>query len=95
MFIVVSKYIKPMSEIDALRPAHLDFLKKLISEKKVLMAGRQNPITGGIIIAKMQSQFELENLLNEDPFIKAKVAEYQLIEFNPAVYDEELKTFCL
>ncbi|MDR3476850.1 MAG: YciI family protein [Gammaproteobacteria bacterium] len=95
MFIAISKYIKPMSEIDALRPAHLAFLKKLISENKVIMAGRQNPVTGGIIIAKMDSQLELEKVLSEDPFSKAGIAEYQIIEFNPAVYHEQLKEFCV
>ena len=94
MLIALSHYLKPLNELDTLRPAHLDFLKKLITDKKVLMAGRQNPITGGVIIAKVDSSAEFEKILADDPFLQAGVAEYKIIEFNPAVYDERLKEFC-
>lgn len=77
--------------MDALLPAHREFLKKLFAEKKLLICGRLNPRVGGVIIANIHSRDEFEKILKEDPFTKAGVSEYQIIEFIPTMYDDRLK----
>ena len=95
MLIAISTYLKPLSEIDPHRPAHLAFLKKLIDDKVILIAGRQDPATGAIIIANIDSTESFLNLLKNDPYIQYNLAEYKFIKFTPVVYAELLKdTIC-
>lgn len=94
MQIALSTYLKPLHELDTVRPAHLEFLKKLISQNKVLFAGRQNPATGGVIVANLASADEFKQILAQDPFTLAGIAEYRIIEFNPVVFNALFEEFC-
>lgn len=87
MFIAVLTYVKPLSEVDRAVPEHLEYLKALFDEKKLLVCGGQKPRTGGVIIAGNISKSEFIEILDEDPFTKAGVSRYQLIEFIPRFYD--------
>lgn len=83
MLFAISKYTKPLAEVDVYRPAHHAYIKSLLAEGKLLMTGRQNPAIGGVIIAGVKSKEEFEKILAEDPFAKEGMAEYQIIEFEP------------
>lgn len=91
MFIAISNYLRPLSEVDVHRPEHQAFLKQLLADGKLLTSGRQNPPTGGIIISTIQSRAEFEQLLANDPFAKAGIAKYTIIEFNPSFYHAALE----
>ncbi len=92
MLIAISTYQKPLEEVDAHRQAHLDFLHQLFAEKKLLMSGRQNPPTGGVIIPVTTSKAEFEAMLADDPFQKMGMAKYNIIEFNPTSFHPALKS---
>jgi uncharacterized protein YciI len=89
MFIAVLKYTRPIDEIESLLPKHREYLERLFRENKLLICGRLNPRTGGIIITKNISREEFEEILKNDPFVK--VSEFQIIEFLPTLYDDCLK----
>lgn len=89
MLIAILKYIKPLNEIDALLPKHREYLQTLLNQHKLLVSGKLQPRTGGIIIAKDITRAEFEKILKADPFVK--VSEYQVIEFLPTLYDVCLK----
>jgi len=91
MLIAILKYIRPLEEIDALLPKHREYLQKLFDQHKLLVCGRLNPRTGGVIIAKNVTRAEFETILQDDPF--TKVSEHTIIEFIPSLYDECLKNF--
>ena len=61
----------------------------LLNQHKLLVSGKLQPRTGGVIIAKNITRAEFEKILEADPF--AKVSEYQIIEFLPTLYDGCLK----
>lgn len=86
MFIAISKYTKPLTEVDVYRPAHQQYIKPLFETGKLLISGRQNPPAGGVIIAQTHSLEEFKQILDDDPFTKAGVAEYTIIEFTPTFY---------
>lgn len=94
MLIAISTYLKPLSEIDPYRTRHLDFLKKLATERKVLVAGRQDPGIGGIIVANMNSIDDFRELLQGDPYFQNGFVEYKFIKFLGMVYDENIKDIC-
>lgn len=93
MFIVQLDYLRPLDEIDALIPAHRQFLEKQYAAGHFLLSGRKEPRTGGIILATMASKLQLEQLLKEDPFAQAGAASYQIIEFIPTMTAPELAVY--
>lgn len=90
MFVVLLSYVKPLAEIDALRPAHLEFLDTHYASGLFVASGRQVPLTGGVIIANAASREKLEAVLKEDPFHTEQVATYQIIEFTANKYHPAL-----
>lgn len=89
MLIAILKYTRPLEEIDALLPKHKEYLQRLFDQKKLLVCGRLQPRTGGIIIAKGISRNDFEKILQTDPF--AQVSHYEIIEFIPSLYDNCLQ----
>ena len=92
MLIALSNYTKSLEEVDSHRNSHIDYIKNLVSTQKLLAAGRQIPATGAVIIAKNISLDEFKKILADDPYCKAGVAEYKIIEFHPTLCDESFRT---
>jgi uncharacterized protein YciI len=91
VFVVILDYIVPIEKIDQARPNHLKFLDYYYDKGLLLCSGRQNPVKGGVIIAKCESKKELENIMNLDPFMIQKLAIYKIYEFTPTKYIPELE----
>jgi len=85
MFVVLLTYIKPLEAVDALVPAHREFLHRMYEAGTFLLSGRKEPRDGGVILANASSAHELELLLAEDPFKVHGVAAYQVIQFVPTM----------
>ena len=91
MLIAISKYTKPLAEVDVYRPAHHEYIKPLFSARKLLVAGRQKPAhVGGVIIAMTLSLEEFREVLDNDPFTKAGVAVYNIVEFTPGFHHDSI-----
>jgi uncharacterized protein YciI len=93
MFIVLLKYIKPLEKINEVLPAHIEFLKKCYKDSKFIVSGPRSPRTGGVILANVNSETELRDLLKQDPFYIHEAAEYEVIAFTPTKYDESFSCF--
>lgn len=93
MFVVILRYTVPLETIDALVPGHVDFLKQQYDAGLFLASGRQVPRTGGVILAQAPDRDMLMRVLAEDPFHKAGVAEYEVIEFVPSMTAPALAAF--
>lgn len=83
MFIISSTYTAPLDEVDAIRPAHIEWLKAQHAAGHFHGWGRKTPPTGGVILA-VGERAVIEALAATDPYILAGVAEPEIIEFNPA-----------
>jgi uncharacterized protein YciI len=90
MFVIILTYIKPLSEIDAARPAHLEFLDKYYAKDILLASGRQTSNGGGVLLAKAGSRAEIERIIEEDPYHIKNLATYQIIEFTPTKTNENI-----
>ncbi len=44
------------------------------------------PHNGGVILVLAETRDAFLKIISEDPYFKNKVAEYQVIEFNPTLY---------
>ena len=87
MFLIISKYVKPLERIDELLPGHIEFLDRFYAEKKFIASGRKVPRTGGVIIANADSLTEVWDIMKLDPFYIDGAAAYEVIEFAPSKYD--------
>jgi uncharacterized protein YciI len=85
MFIVSLTYIRPLSEVDAVLDAHVSWLKQGYLDGLFLASGRKVPRDGGVIMARASSREALERVLADDPFARAGVARYDVIEFTPSM----------
>ncbi|MCK6711234.1 YciI family protein [Enterobacter cloacae] len=90
VYIVILTYIRPLEEIDAAIPAHIEWLKKGYAEGIFLASGRRVPRNGGVILAKCESLASLEERLREDPFQRLKLATADIIPFEPSMKTERL-----
>ena len=85
MFIVSLTYVSQLEEVDVYLDAHVDFLKKYYAAGKFIASGRKVPRTGGVILMNCEGLGEANAIIEEDPFFKAKVAEYEVTEFVPTM----------
>lgn len=85
MFMITVTYTVPLDEIDRWRPAHADWLKQLIAQRRLLVAGRQVPLVGGVYLAAEMPTEELNRLLSTDPYVLNDVATHSVVEFTPAL----------
>jgi uncharacterized protein YciI len=93
MFAVLVKYTKPLDQVDACLEDHRAYLKANCDAGRFVMAARQVPRTGGLILARAESKEELHKLLDDDPFHRAGVAAYEIIEIVPTVYHPGFAAF--
>jgi uncharacterized protein YciI len=83
MFVLFSRYVKPLAEVDRWLAEHRAFLEHHYEARHLLVSGPQNPRTGGIIVTHDMTREAVEAMLEQDPFVREGVAEYQIIEFSP------------
>ncbi len=91
MFVVDLKYIAPLEKIDSHMGEHMAFLRKYYKENNFVASGRKVPRTGGIILMLAQTKEEAEKIIKEDPFIKLKLAEFTITEFQTSQSHAALK----
>jgi len=80
----VSTYVEAPEVVEQTRPAHLKFLEAEIEACRLLLAGRQEDGSGGVLITADMPAEEAEALLDRDPYVLAGVARYERRSFNGA-----------
>ncbi|MGZ3497282.1 MAG: YciI family protein [Vulcanimicrobiaceae bacterium] len=83
MFILLSRYVKPLADVDAALEDHRAFLTRMYERGVFLASGPLVPRMGGVILANAASRSEVEAILREDPFTQRGVSEYEILEFTP------------
>jgi len=91
IFIVSTTYTKSLEEVGKFRQEHFKFIQKNIDAGKFIAGGRQNPPTGGLILAYNVTKAELEEILKDDPYYKNNLIETVITEFTPALLDKDFK----
>ena len=93
IFIISTTYTKSLEEVGKCRQEHFEFIQKNIDAGKFIAGGRQNPPTGGLILAFNVTREELEEILKEDPYYKNNLIETVITEFTPALLDKEFEKY--
>jgi uncharacterized protein YciI len=61
-------YTTDTAKVDTARQPHVDYLKKLVADGTVAVAGGWTDGTGGLVIFDVTGRGELSELLEGDPF---------------------------
>ena len=93
MFLLVSKYLVPLEEVDARLPEHRVFLDRFYREGKFVFSGPREPRTGGVILVNVDTELEAMKIVVEDPFFSEKIADYDVIRFTPTKHDPRFAPF--
>jgi uncharacterized protein YciI len=83
--VLKSTYLQPPDVIDQTRPAHLEFLKSEAEAGRLVLAGRQEDQSGGVLITSDMSADEAQDIIDRDPYQRAEVVRYERLSFNGAV----------
>jgi len=90
-YLVDIQYTAPIEKIDEILPHHRAFLQVGYERGYLLCSGPKNPRTGGIIIARAESEDELRIFFEQDPYHLNHAARYSFIEFNPVKFQPFLE----
>ncbi|PXX02398.1 uncharacterized protein YciI [Mycolicibacterium moriokaense] len=79
-----STYLQSPDVVEQTRPAHLEFLKSEIDAGRLLLAGRQEDGSGGMLITTDMDSEAAQDIVDRDPYTHAGVARYERSSFNGA-----------
>ena len=82
--VLKSTYMRSPDVVEQTRPAHLEFLKAEIDAGRLLLAGRQEDGSGGMLITADMSVEDAQDIVDRDPYTRAGVARYERASFNGA-----------
>lgn len=85
-------YTDDAAKIAEVRPAHREYLKKLLDSGNLAISGPFTDDRGGLLVYEAETQEDAEALLRDDPFAKAGVfvswtmRGWRVIMANPALF---------
>lgn len=82
LHVILVNYTAPLEQIEAVTPAHRAWLDEHYHSGLFITSGPRDPRTGGVIVAAGDKE-QLQELLKQDPFSVAGLAEYDIIAFTP------------
>jgi uncharacterized protein YciI len=85
VYVMISKYLVPLDEVDKARDEHLAFLEGLVQQGKLAIAGRQDPPVGGLLLLDVATEAEARELIADDPYVQRGLAEYTATGFKPSL----------
>ncbi|MEO9171157.1 MAG: YciI family protein [Candidatus Baltobacteraceae bacterium] len=81
MFLLLSRYCKPLDEVNRWLPEHREFLDRHYAAGNFIVSGPMEPREGGVILTTDISREEVDRIMRDDPFLREGVSEYQYVEF--------------
>ena len=90
MFVVLLKFAADKARAGEFMDAHKAWIKRGFDDGVFLMAGSLQPQLGGAIMAHNTSLPDLQDRVNEDPFVAENIVSADIHEITPAKADERL-----
>jgi len=91
MFIVQLKFSDNKSQASQFMQGHNEWIKQGFDDGVFLLVGSLQPNLGGGIVAHETSLSDLQNRVNDDPFVAQNVVSAEIVEISPVKADERLK----
>ncbi|WP_085899633.1 YciI family protein [Kiloniella majae] len=90
MFIVLLKFSVNKENAGQFMDAHKAWIKQGFDEDVFLMVGSLKPGVGGVVLAHNSSLEDLEQRVEEDPFVAENIVSAEILEIDPAKADDRL-----
>lgn len=90
MFIAILKYKKPLEEVDRFLQVHRDYLAEHYAAGNFISSGPQTPRVGGVIMIKAENRIAVDAIIAQDPFNINGIADYQIVEFTPTMFCDDI-----
>ncbi len=87
--LILLDYVKPLDQVDAQMAAHVAWLETGFAHGVLIIAGRQDPRVGGVIVAR-GDKAEIEALAATDPFVTSGVATARVIAFHASFAADDI-----
>ena len=91
MFIVLLKFSSNKNQAGQFMEGHKEWIERGIKDGVFVLVGSLQPNLGGAIMAHNASLSELQDRVNDDPFVAENIVSAEIIEITPAKVDERLK----
>lgn len=92
MFLLLSRYVKPLDEVERWLQEHRAFLDRHYAAGHFIVSGPLEPRVGGVIVTSEMERAQAEAILTEDPFAREGVATYEIVEFKPTKHHPAIAT---
>ena len=90
MFVIFLKFSDNKANAGQFMEDHNSWINSGIEDDIFLVVGSLQPSLGGGIIAHNVTLEDLQNRINEDPFVAENVVTAEIHEISPAMTDERL-----
>jgi uncharacterized protein YciI len=90
MFIVLLKFADNKDRAARFMDGHKAWIRRGFDDGVFLMVGSLRPNLGGAILAHNTSLSDLQNRVNDDPFVTQKIVSAELLDVAPSKTDERL-----
>lgn len=90
MFIVLLKFSANKAQAGQFMDGHNEWIKSGFDDDIFLLVGSLQPNSGGAIVAHNTSLSDLQNRVNDDPFVAENVVSAEILEITPAKAVERL-----
>jgi uncharacterized protein YciI len=91
MFIVLLKFSRNKDQASQFMEGHKEWIKRGFDEGVFLLVGSLQPDLGGGVVAHNTSLSDLQNRVNNDPFVAENIVSAEILEITPSRTDERLK----
>ncbi len=90
MFVVLLKFSENKSQAGEFMDAHNQWIKQGFNDDIFLLVGSLQPGLGGSIIAHNTSLEELQNRVNNDPFVSENIVTAEILDIDAKMADDRL-----
>jgi uncharacterized protein YciI len=91
MFVVLLKFSANKRQANQFIEGHKAWIKRGFDDSVFLLVGNLQPNLGGGIVAHNTSLLDLQNRVNDDPFVAEDVVSAEILEIAPSRLDERLE----
>lgn len=91
MFIITLRFSDNKSDAPTHMAQHNAWLKRCFDDRVFILAGSLQEGLGGAVIAQGESRDQIEERVNDDPFVVHDVVKAEILEINPKQVDERLQ----
>ncbi len=91
MFLIISNYIVPTTQVDPHRAQHSEWVEQYIKSSDFILAGPRRGKNGGVIVSRSMDKDRLMQILAEDSFVIENLVEMQIVDFDASFTSDAFK----